>query len=149
MSSLKKVNTYLNIYIKEHIFSFIENDTCLINKKHAKKILLLRKIIPLVHVKLYRILYKSSSVKIMSEINMIRGINVMRMLMKHTEHFVCLKATHNWLQCICNQCRLFIIYSKSTEVTQYALTLYTLYNELYDRLTIINKNQYIDTKLML
>ena len=85
----------------------------------------------------------------MSEINMIRGINVMRMLMKHTEHFVCLQATHNWLQCICNQCRLFIIYSKSTELTQYALTLYSLYNELYDRLTIINKNQYIDSKIML
>ena len=149
MSYLKKVNTYLNIYIKEHIFSFIENDTRLINKKHAKHIILLRKIIPLVHVKLYRILYKSSSVKIMSEINMIRGINVMRMLMKYTEHFICLKATHNWLQCICNQCRLFIIYSKNTELTQSALTLYSFYNELYDRLTIINKNQYIDTKLML
>ena len=52
-SSLIKVNCYLNIYLKERIFAFIEHDTWLINKKHAQKALLLRKIIPVVHVKLY------------------------------------------------------------------------------------------------
>ena len=148
-SSLIKVNCYLNIYLKERIFAFIEHDTWLINKKHARKILLLRKIIPVVHVKLYRILYKLSSEKIISHLNMIRGINMMRMLMKYNEQIACLKVMHNWLQCICNQCRLFIVYAKNTEVTQFAHTLYSFYSELYEKLTIINKNQCLNTKLML
>ena len=152
MSSLTKVNCYLNVYLKERIFAFIEHDTCLVDKKHAKKIFLLKKIVPLVHVKLYRILYKSSSDKIISELNIIRGINVMRMLMKYAEQFVCLKSMHTLLQCICNQCRLFFVYTKNTnntELTQFSYTLYSFYNDLYDKLTIINKNQYIDTKITL
>ena len=46
MSSLTKVNCYLNVYLKERIFAFIEHDTCLVDKKHAKKIFLLKKIVP-------------------------------------------------------------------------------------------------------
>lgn len=149
MSSLTKVNYYLNVYLKERIFAFIEHDTCLVDKKHAKKIFILRKIVPLVHVKLYHILYKSSSDKIMSELNIIRGINVMRMLMKYAEQFVCLKSMHSWLQCICNQCRVFIVYTKIKELSQFSYTLYSFYNDLYDKLTKINKNQYIDTKITL
>ena len=149
MSSLTKVNCYLNVYLKERIFSFIEHDTWLIDKKHAKKIILLQKLIPLFHVKLYRILYKLSSDKIMSQINVIREINIMRTLMKYTEQFVCLKAMHKWLQCICNQCRLFIVYAKNTELTQFSHTLYSFYNELYEKLSILKKNQYLNTKLTL
>ena len=140
MSSLTKVNCYLNVYLKESIFSFIEQDTWLINKNM---------LIPLFHVKMYRILYKLSSDKIMSQINVIREINIMRTLMKYTEQFVCLKAMHKWLQCICNQCRLFIVYAKNTELTQFSHTLYSFYNELYEKLSILKKNQYLNTKLTL
>ena len=72
--------------------------------------------------------------------------------MKYAEQFVCLKSMHTLLQCICYQCRLFFVYTKNTnntELTQFSYTLYSFYNDLYDKLTIINKNQYIDTKITL
>ena len=80
---------------------------------------------------------------------MICGINMMRMLMKYNAQIVCLKVMHNWLQCICNQCRLFIVYAKNTEVTQFAHILYSFYSELYEKLRFLKKNQYRNTKLTL
>ena len=54
------------------------------------------------------------------------------MLMKYNAQIVCLKVMH-----------------KKTELTQFAHTLYSFYSKLYEKLTIINKNQYLNTKLML
>ena len=135
------ITNKLSVHLKYRVLFFLSNETRRLNRKYALKFLNLCRTIPKLHFKFFRALSHSShSISLRS---VIRGINILRTVLRFVEEWSQLHRMFDLLQCICNQGRVLVSYTKESPHVTLHHTARVLYQKLYEELNKRNITEHL------
>ena len=135
------ITTKLSVHLKYRVLFFVSDKTRQLNKKYVLKFLNLLTTIPKLHHRFFRAL--SHSCDNMSLRSVVCGINILRTLLRFVEEWSQLYKIFDLLQCICNQGRVLVTYTRDSPHVKLHDKARVLYQKLYDELTKRNITEYL------
>ena len=147
------IQSMLCLWLKEHLLTFIEDKMYMLSKKHARPVLRIQRMIPKIHVFLFRLLKNTRKENGISSFKYERYIRVVATfvrLLKKSETLRLSRTQINTSTCasICNQSRLVCAYANIYDFdTQQKRTVLKKHQKIHRLLSHLYPLQYISSML--